>query len=179
MKKIIYLLFAVLLITGCDNISNTPTKQVEAFLNKYQTLDLEVIEDLDGVIDEHPNFSGENREKYREIIKKQYKNLVYQVKEEKVNADVATVVVEITVLDFSKVLAEASIAKENSPQIFLDSSGQYDEQKYYAYVISKMEQSNEKVKYTLEIPLSKINDKWKIGELDSDTEDKILGVYEY
>ena len=41
--------FALLiLLTGCDigeKLDNTPTKRVETFLNKYQTLDDDVLDD--------------------------------------------------------------------------------------------------------------------------------------
>ena len=42
MKKLITLLLTLLLVCGCSinvNMENTPTKQVEAYLNNYQTLD--------------------------------------------------------------------------------------------------------------------------------------------
>lgn len=179
MKRIIFTLFAITLLTGCEDISNTPTKQVEGFFNKYQTLDQDVLDDLDRVTSEEDSFSEENREKYREIIKKQYKNLTYKIKDEEVNADVAVVTVEITVIDFSKVLAEAKDYKNKNPEEFVDSNGEYQETLYSDYVISKLEDAKEKVKYTLEIKLSKIDKKWKIDGISEEIEDKILGIYEY
>ena len=52
MKKIITFLFCILLVTGCNtlDISNTPTKKVETFLNNYQILHEDVLKDLDRVI---------------------------------------------------------------------------------------------------------------------------------
>lgn len=179
MKKVILTLLIIFLVTGCNDISNTPTKQVEGLFNKYQTLDQEVLHDLDKVISEDDSFSQENREEYREIIKKQYKDLTYKIKEETVDADVATVTVEITVTDFSKVLAEASDYKNNHPEEFADENGNYQETLYSDYVISKMKEAKERVKYTLDIKLSKIDEEWRIDGIDSDTEDKILGIYQY
>jgi len=179
MKKIMFILLVVILVTGCGEISNTPTKQVEAFLNKYQTLDREVLDDLENVIYQEESFSDENRKKYREIIKKQYKNMSYKIKDEEVNADVAIVTTEISVLDFSKPLAEAREYQKSHPQEFLDLNGVYQESLYSNYVISKLEDVQEKVKYTLEIKLSKIDGKWKIDAIDDETEDKILGIYQY
>lgn len=179
MKKFIFALFTILLLTGCGDISNTPTKQVEGLFNKYQTLDKEVLDDLDKIISEEDSFSQENREEYREIIKKQYKDLTYKIKEEKVDADIATVTVEISVTDFSKVLAEAADYKNNHPEEFVDANGEYQENLYSDHVISKMKEAKEKVKYTLDIKLSKIDEEWRIDGIDSDTEDKILGIYQY
>ena len=64
MKKIIYIVLSILLLTGCTDISNTPTKQVEGFLNKYQTLDREVIEDLDYIIENEVKFGDVEKEEY-------------------------------------------------------------------------------------------------------------------
>ena len=179
MKKYIILVFMFLLLVGCENVSNTPTKQVESFFNKYQILDREVLDDLDNVLLNEENLSEENKNKYRDVMKKQYKNLIYQIKEEEINADVATVTVEITVIDFSKILAEYQYNKENNPEIFFNNNGEYDAQIYYGKVIDEMSNAKDKITYTLDINLSKINDKWIIDKIDSDTEDKILGVYQY
>ena len=49
MKKIFVCLITILFITftGCStNINNTPTKKVEEFFNRYQTLDSKVISEL-------------------------------------------------------------------------------------------------------------------------------------
>jgi len=58
MKKLILLL---LLLTGCNtlDISNTPTKKAETFLNNYQILTEDVINDLDNVIEEKYNFDDD------------------------------------------------------------------------------------------------------------------------
>ena len=82
MKKIIGIL-SIIILTGCNtlDISNTPTKKVEEFLNKYQILDEEVLNELDDVIDSKTNLNVENKEEYRKIIKKQYKDMQYTIKE--------------------------------------------------------------------------------------------------
>ena len=57
MKKLLFIIIALIAITGCtlSNIDNTPTKQVEAFFNNYQTLDQKVLNDLDLVINKKTN----------------------------------------------------------------------------------------------------------------------------
>lgn len=179
MKKIIFMLLFLIILTGCSDISNTPTRQVEGLFNKYQTLDREILEDLDNVINERDFFSDKSRVEYRDIIKKQYKNLTYKIKDETVDGDTALVTVEIEVIDFSKVLVEADDYKNNNPEQFIDSNGEYQKTLYYDYVISKMKEAKEKVKYTLDIKLSKIIEDWHIDGIDSETEDKILGIYKY
>ena len=49
MKKIISFLItfvSIFSLCGCQaNLNNTPTKQVEIFLGKYQTLDRDILDD--------------------------------------------------------------------------------------------------------------------------------------
>lgn len=181
MKKVIISLSlaCLFLLSGCDEISNTPTKQVEYLFNKYQTLDQEVLDDLDRIISEETAFDTTAREEYRKLIKEQYKNLTYKIKEEIVDGDTATVTTEITVTDYSKTLAEAETYKNSHLSEFQDEYGNYQASTYSNYVIERLKDAKEKVKYTVEINLTKIDDKWKIDGIDEETEDKILGIYEY
>ena len=178
MKKILYVFLAVMLLTGCGEISNTPTKQVEGFFNQYQTLDQDVLNDLDQIISKEEKFDETSKEKYRDVIKKQYKNMTYYVKEEKVDGDTAIVTVEITVYDFASVMAESEDYKNNHAEEFNDENGDFSNSKYVDYVIEQLDKTTERIKYTLDLSLTKIDDKWKLDGLDSDTEDKILGIYE-
>ena len=177
MKKL-FCMVLVLVITGCGDISNTPTRQVESFLNKYQTLDKKVIEDLDSTINNAGLFNTEDIEKYREIIKKQYKNLSYKIKEEKTDGSTAIVTAEITVIDFAKVLAATRNYKDNNMSEFQDERGNYNKEKYITYVLDKLDSEKEKVKYTLDITLIKTDGKWEIDNIGEDIKDKILGIYE-
>lgn len=179
-KNIISLILVCLfLLSGCDDINNTPTKQVESFFNKYQTLDQEVLDDLDRVISEEEAFNTIAREGYREVIKEQYKSLTYEIKEEFMDGDEATVTVDITVTDFVKVLNEARVYKITNISEFQDEDGDYDVIKYSNYVIEQLKDAKDKVTYTVELELTKIDDKWHLDSLDEDTEDKILGIYQY
>ena len=181
MKKITMLLcgFFLLLLSGCDDVNNTPTKQVESMFNKYQTLDEEVLDDLDRIISEEIVFDTTARDEYRKLIKEQYQNLVYKIKDEVIDGDTAKVRVEITVTDYSKIIAEAENYKNNNISEFTDENGKYQVSKYSNYVIKQLKNAKDKVKYTVEILLTKINDKWKLNDISEETEDKILGIYEY
>ena len=181
MKKVIISLslIFVLLLSGCDEVNNTPIKQVESMFNKYQTLDQDVLDDLDRIISEEMVFDTTARGEYRKLIKEQYQNLTYKIKDEVIDGDNATVTVEITVTDYSRVLAEAETYKNSHLSEFQDELGVYQSTKYSNYVISQLKDAKEKVKYTVEVRLTKIDYKWKINGIDEDTEDKILGIYEY
>lgn len=184
MKKIlctITLLFSFLLV-GCNvgkTLTNTPTKQVEIFLNKYQTLDKDVLDDLDKVIAEEEQFNGEHREQYREIMKKSYQQLAYQIKDQEENGDKATVTTEIEVVNYAKILSAANVYLEEHPEEFADENGEYDEKKFISYRLTQMKDNKEKVKYTIEFHLTKKNDEWKLDELSKSDQQKIQGIYQY
>lgn len=178
MKKIIILLTTLMVfLTGCNNLDDTPNKKVEAFLNDYQTLDNKVLDDLDKVVSRETRLNDSQKEKYKKIMKKNYQNLSYEIKEDSIDGENATVIVEIKVNDFSKVLNESDSYLQANPDEFKNDEGIYDEEKYMDYRLEQLEKSNEKVKYTLEINLSKRDNEWTVNNLSSDDLDKINGIY--
>lgn len=184
MKKIlcIGILLCSLFLVGCNvgkNLTNTPTKQVEIFLNKYQTLDKAVLNDLDKVIAAEENFTGEQREKYRKIMKDSYQKLAYQIKDQKEDGDSATVTAEIEVVNYGKVLSASKVYLEEHPEKFQDENGEYDPKKYMDYRLEQMEKTKDKVKYTIDFHLTKKNEEWKLDELSKSDEQKIEGIYQY
>ena len=176
MKKLVYILFLFLLV-GCNDLSNTPTKKTEEFLKKYQTLDESVITDLENVVNES-DLNDEQKAIYIDIMKKQYQNLSYEVKDETLNGDEAITAVEISVIDFKKVLDEANDYLKNNEEEFYD-NGEYSIVKFNDYKLNKLKQAKDKVRYTIEIKLTKINDEWTVDHLSNETYDKINGVYNY
>lgn len=181
MKKILIGLAMLIAFTGCDmsKLNNTPTKQTELFLSKYQKLDTAVLSDLDSVVAEEEKFNAEQRERYRDIMKKHYQDLVYSIKEETIDGDDATVTVEIEVKDNTKALAEADVYLEEHPEEFNDDNGEYSEKKFMDYRLDQLKNNKETVKYTLELTLIKKDGKWQMNQLSENQGDKINGVYIY
>ena len=60
-----------------------------------------------------------------------------------------------------------------------DDDYNYIQEKFIDYRLSELEKVKDKVKYTLDLPLTKIDDKWELDQISSLDEDKILGIYEY
>lgn len=180
MKKIIIFIFCILVITGCNtlDISNTPTKKVEAFLNNYQILHEDVLKDLDNTIKEENILDDINSEEYRKLIKNQYNNMQYSIKEELIDADKATVTAEIIVKDFTKIIKESQLYKQENPEKFYENEI-YNVNLYQKYLIEKLKESNERVTYTLKFKLHKDNGKWVVDPIDEEIEDKMLGIYNY
>ena len=176
MKKLVLLLS--LFLIGCSDLSNTPTKKAEEFLKKYQTLDESVISDLNNVVNES-DLNETQRSMYIDIMKKHYQNLSYEIKDETIDGDEAVVTVEIAVTDFKKVLDEANNYMNNNKEEFNDENGEYSVVKFNDYKLNKLKEAKDKIRYTIEIKLTKINDDWTVDKLDSKTYDKINGVYNY
>lgn len=181
MKKIIYLIGIFLMLTGCSlgDIDNTPTKQVEAFLNNYQTLDKKVLDDLDIVVAKMSNYNNNQKEEYRKILKKHFQNLNYEIKDETINGDRASVKTEIEVTDFRKILTDANNYLSSNSNLFTDENNNYDESKFIDYQIDKLKSAKETVKYTINFTLTKKDKKWTLDPIDDIEEKKILGIYEY
>lgn len=183
MKRILSMLAVFVLLTGCSftsEMDNTPTKKVENYLNNYQTLDDAVLTDLDTVVENEATFTDDQRESYKDILKKHYQDLTYVVKEETVNGDTATVEVEIEVTDFTKAIQESNLYLQEHQDEFLDDTGVYSEQKYNDYRLDRLKDVSDKVKYTIIFNLTKTDDEeWKIEDLTETDQEKILGIYSY
>lgn len=176
MKKFLGLLIAVVALTGCSigkDMNNTPTKKVESYLDSYQTLDNNVLTDLDNLI-KGTDYTVDQKASYKELMKKHYKNLKYEIKDETVNGDKATVTAEIEIVDYSKILST-----EANQEDYLDEEGNYNKELYYNYQLGLMDEAKETVKYTIVFYLTKIDNNWAIDDLSEATREKIHGIYIY
>ncbi len=174
MKKLLFVVATIFLLSGCDlgkDMMNSPTKQVENYLDSYQKLDDNVLNDLDTLI-EDTEYTIEQKARYREIMKKHYSNLKYEITDEKIDGDRATVDTEIEVNDYSKILSE-EIDKDD----YKDDKGNYDATKYFDYQLGRLEQATEKVKYNITFSLTKKDNEWVIDDLDETSKEKIHGIY--
>lgn len=182
MKKVIipFLVSLSLVLSGCgEQLNNTPTKQVEIFFMNYQTLNQEVIDDLNNVLDTDTSMTDSQKEKYKDMMKRHYKDITYDIKDERINGDTAIVTVEIEVYDYSKTLASIEKYILEHEEEFLDDNNNYSQEKFIDYRLNELSKVKEKVKYTIDMNLTKDNDNWKLNPISSIDEDKILGVYEY
>ena len=76
MKKIIIMgSIMMLLLTGCNMNMNSPSKKVEEFLSKYQSMDSDVLTQLDNVIADDSSMSDEDKKEYKSLMEKQYQNM--------------------------------------------------------------------------------------------------------
>ena len=121
MKKLLILFSLILVfVTGCGTRMGTPTKKVEEFLGKYQSMDNTVLAQLDSVISSDKTMSDEQKKEYRGLMEKQYQNLSYKIKSEEINGNNATVVVEVEVYDYATSIAKSKQYYSEHRDEFLD-----------------------------------------------------------
>lgn len=164
-KKLLLLLIPILFLVGCE-MGNTPTSKIENLLMKYQKTDEDIISGINDVVDIQ-DMPEARKERYKEILAKQYKNLTYKIKDELIDGDNATVVVEIEVLDYKNAIND----------LVFDSTI-YTKETYDDEKLNRLEQVTDKVTYTLEINLNKDDDgDWRVLALTNEDIKKIQGMY--
>lgn len=178
-KYLLALLILVFVVTGCNGMMNTPTKRTEEYLGKFQTHDKEVISELQDVINKDTALKNDDhRKKYGDLMKKQYQNLSYKIKDETVNGDSATVTVEIEVFDYYTAMDKATRYISEHQEEFQKEDKTLDDIKVMTYKLEQMEKSKDKVKYTIEFHLTKKDDKWTLNDIPNATLQKIQGMYQ-
>ena len=153
------------MLVGCT-MGNSPTSRVEDLFTKYQKLDEDISMGIDNVVNQQ-DLTEDHKKRYRKLLEQQYKNLSYEIKDELVDGDNATVLVEIEVLDYKKAISDLTFDSDNYTK------ESYDEEK-----LGRLEKTQDKVKYTLEIKVKKDNDgNWKVESLTQEQIKKIQGMY--
>ena len=179
MKKILLFVLGLILLTGCDSLMNTPTKRVENLLSMYQKKDNAVITQLDETLLSETLLTVDQKTRYRNLMLRQYENLMYKVKNETVDGNTAVVEVEIEVYDYNKAITASEDYLLNHKDEFVDYAGNVITNTYSEYKISQMEKMNDKITYTISFTLSKVNDKWIVDDLTEVERMKIHGLYAY
>ena len=177
MKKILLLLVSLILVTGCNDMMNTPTRRVEEYLGKFQILDSTVLTELDEVVD-NSDYSEDYKEEYKELMIKQYQNLSYKIKNEQTDGDTANVIVEIEVFDYNNALSEADDYIDEHESEFASDEDETREEKIDHYKINAMKEVTDKASYTINFSLVKDNKKWVLEKISDSDLEKIHGLYE-
>lgn len=182
MKKIILslsVLFSSLLLVGCAFTKATASDAVKMFLDQYKNLSSDVLSDLEDVIDGE-DFTDSQKNVYRDVLKKQYSDLKYEIVNENYDGDTATVEAKITVYDLYKAQNDAANYLNDNQDEFAGEDGVYDNSKFLDYKLEQMKKMKDTVEYTITFNCIKDeNDKWQVQELTTDDLEKIHGVYNY
>ncbi len=171
--------FFVLFLTGCSCTRKTAKSAVEDFLDQYKNLSASVLTDLERVI-EGESFDDKQQEKYREILKKQYSDIRYEIIDETYEDDTATVETKITVYDLYKAQSDAATYLNSHMDEFKNENGTYDNNAYLNYKLDEMKKMTDTVEYKIFFQCEKQeNGQWKVQELEQTDLEKIHGIYNY
>ena len=179
MKKVLWALLIIIGLTGCGNLMNTPTKKVEYLLGKYQSNDEAVLNQLDETLLTDAILSPEQKDRYKNIMKRQYKDLTYTIKNEAIDGKTAVVEAEIEVYDYSKAITDTEDKLINNSELYKDSTGEISTTIYNDDKLTNLENATERVKYTINFTLSKIDEEWIVDDLTETERMKIHGLYAY
>ena len=200
-KKIIVILsLLVMLVTGCGNNMNTPTGKVEEFLGRYQSMDSNILTQLDNVISNDETMNDTQKKDYKSLMEKQYQNLSYKIKDEKIDGDKAEVLVEIEVFDYANSINESRKYYTEHRDEFddnevgndgadTDNDGMSEEgevvggavdtvSSFITYKIKQLMDVIDKAKYEITFHLNKEDGEWKVEDLSDVDRQKIHGLFE-
>ena len=177
-KKIFLIVSLLLLVVGCGCMKKTAKGAVQDYLNQYKNLSANVNSDMDDVID-NENLTDTQKEKYRDILKKQYQDLKYDIVSEKYDGDNAMVDVKIKVYDLYKVQKDANDYLTTSGDEFKE-NGVFSNDLFMDYKLDKMKKTMDTIEYNITFIVTK-DDKgnYKVSDLSNTDLEKIHGVYNY
>jgi len=175
MKKIIVLLVTLILF-GC-NLSNTPSHEVEKYLDNFINLSDEVKMDIDSK-SSYEALNQENKETYKQALIRQYENMKYEIKDESINDNTALVKAYVTVFDYYKTDNLSKEYLNNHIEDFNDVNGLFDNEKYNTYRLGELLKSKDTTTYEVTFNLKKdSNGNWILENPSRETLEKINGFY--
>ena len=181
MKKIILSVFislSIFLLCACSlGNSNDPKETVKDFLDKYKNQDSDVISDLDETISSE--YTGENKERYKNLMINQYKNMEYKITDEIIDGNTAVVTADVTVYNYGSMIDNANeYLKEHEQEFYKDEEKkEFDNDKFLDYKLDQLEQVEDRKTYTIEFTLTKDNNEWKLDDLSNENISKLHGIY--
>lgn len=197
-KIVVSAFILLLVIVGCSNNMSTPTNKVEEFLGKYQSMDEDVLKQLDQVIKDDDTMNDDQKDKYKALMEKQYQNLSYKIENEDIQGDSATVDVEIEVLDYATTASKAqeyyNEHKEEIEEKYNDKKEDNDNSledagddvlqaveesvAYINYKLEELETANDTVTYNMTFYLTKEDGEWILQDISDLDRKKLHGLYE-
>ena len=168
---------SVFLLAGCS-FNNGPREVVDELFKKYQSLDDAVLSDLELTSESSMFTTSEQRSDYYKAMKKQYSDMKYEITDEVINGDSASVTVNISVYDYYKSQTESDDYLMSHQSEFT-SDDVYDAAKYLSYKIKQLMDTSNRVEYTIKVNLTKEDNGWTVNDFDSITLQKIHGTYNY
>jgi len=180
MKKRFWLIGLILLVfvVGCSAMANTPTARVEELLRRYQNHSQSIIIELGDFLDSL-NLDPNDRQDYHDIYLRQYRDLEFEVKNEVIDGDNAIVTVQIKVYDYHRAEININNFIANNPDDFLDENGNFSSTKAFRHRIDELMRITDRIEYTIDFTLTRVNDEWVVDTLTTEMLEKIHGTFAY
>ncbi len=180
MKKILLVIVSLFFIVGCScAITNDAASATREYFNKFKMHDEGIIKELEDYV-EKQDLTESQKETYQDVLKRQYKDMKYEIIDEKYDGDKATVKVKVTVYDLYKSQQDADKFLLDNREEFNDESGIHDAAKFLEYKLEQMKKQEETVDYTIDVKLEKNEkDNWEVQQLSEEDLEKIHGIYNY
>lgn len=201
MKKLLVICMGLLLLVGCTDTTNTPSKKVEDFLGKYQKQDDDVLTQLELTLDSDTSMDKDQKKEYKSLLQKQYQNLSYKITDEKIEDDKATVEVEVEVFDYKTSIDKSKAYFEEHKDELMkdDKNDNKDDDKdtntndnndnndntnaidnvkaYIDYKINELKNVEDKTTYDITFNLTKKDGEWVVDDLSDADRQKLHGLY--
>jgi len=163
-------------VSGCTN--NHASDPVKEYLNKFRNHDKDVSNSLAELLRQE-NLTKEQNELYELIMKRQYVDLEYKIKEETYNGIKAIITVDITVYDYQYSKEKAIEEREANKDEYYLSDGTYLKDKFVNLQLKYMKEEMRRVKYTIDFDVTLHNKEWTLETPDYKVIEKIHGLYDY
>lgn len=177
MKKLLMVLMCLVCVVGCACNNDKASDAVEKYLNDYKGLSDNVLKDIDDLVEKEA-LADKQRDTYKEVMKRQYRDMMYTIENESYDGDNASVTVKITVYDLYKASKESSTYLNNHQDEFL-TNGVYDNSKYLDYKLNQMKDITDTISYNVVFKVIKVDGKWQVEQPSEETLEKIHGIYNY
>ena len=178
MKKFLVICIGLLLLVGCSDTTNTPSKKVEDFLGKYQKQDDDVLTQLDLTLDSDTTMDEDQKKEYKSLLQKQYQNLSYKITDEKIEDEKATVEVEVEVFDYKSSMDKSkAYFEEHKDELMKDNNAIDDAKAYIDYKIQELKNVEDKTTYDITFNLTKKDGEWVVDDLSDTDRQKLHGLY--
>lgn len=174
---IFLLMIGSLLLSGCGE-NMTAKDAVRDYLEMYVTLDNRVVEQLDDFVNKE-DLTEEQKNVYKEVLKKEYTSLSYSIENETYDNDVAYITTKIHVIDLYKVQKDALYYFEEHKEEFNDEDGNYDKSKFLDYKLEQMMLATDTTSYEIEFKVIEEDNHWTVSQLSNESLEKLHGIYNY
>ena len=148
-------------------------------LSKYQKNDEDVLNQLNDSLESDTIMDSTQKERYQSIMKRQYKDLTYKVKNEAIDGKTVMVEVEIEVYDYAKAIKEIENKLLENSDLYKDDTGEINVSLYSDDKLTNLENVKDRVTYTINFTLSKVDEEWIVDDLTETERMKIHGLYAY